>query len=111
MILKGKLKFVNPSYQSCVKGKSAEEILEQHRTSDSHLSEYLQTAAQIRSNQELIAALAKASNDSGKAAGKIALLTWALVFAAILQAVAQGWPYISSYIGTKFNLHPFLVGR
>jgi hypothetical protein len=100
---------MDDTYLSCVKGKTAEEILAQPRTSASDISTYLRVAAEIRSNQELIAELKQASEDSGKAATKIAFLTWALVFAAILQAVVGAWPYASWWIRTKFNVHLFFI--
>jgi hypothetical protein len=78
-------------YDSFVKGKTAEDILALPNTADANQSPYLQVAAQIRSNQELVQALKTASEDSGKTANKIVYLTWALVSAAILQAVATVW--------------------
>jgi hypothetical protein len=97
-------------YLSCIKDKTAEEILANHRTSASDMSTYFRVAAEIRSNQELIVALTQASEDSGKAASKIVTLTKVLALAAILQAIAIAWPYISWWIGTKLNRHPFLIG-
>jgi hypothetical protein len=76
------------TYDAYVQGKSAEEILAEFHTADSNLSPYLQVAAQIRSNQDLTAALMQASEDSGKIGKKVVLLTVALIMAAILQAAA-----------------------
>jgi len=43
----------------------------------------------------LITALDRASNDSGKLAGRLLWLTAALVFVGVLQAVATAWPYLA----------------
>jgi hypothetical protein len=43
---------------------------------------------------QLIGALNKASDDSGKLGVRIVRLTYALVFVGILQAIATAWPYI-----------------
>ncbi len=59
------------AYEDHVRGRTAEEVLAQYHTADSNLSPYLQIAAQIRSNQELIQALKTASEDSGKTARKM----------------------------------------
>jgi hypothetical protein len=95
----------NP-YEDFVRGKTAENILAQYYTADSNLSSYLQVSAQIRSNQELIEALKQASLDSGTTARKIVWLTRALVGAAILQAVATGWGYL-----TWWMTHVSSLGR
>lgn len=79
------------TYESFVKGKSAEQILEEGLTANSNLAAYLQVAAQVRSNQELIAELKKASTDSGRIANKVMWLTVALVAVGILQAVVVWW--------------------
>lgn len=82
-------------YETFVQGKTAEEILAHGNTADSNQSPYLQVAAQIRSNQELIEALKMASKDSDDTGRKSVWLTVALVGAAILQAVATGWNSLS----------------
>ena len=91
----------NP-YEDHVRNKTAEQILAQYSAADSNQSPYLQVAAQIRSNQELIAALTKASADSGTTALKIVWLTRALVGAAILQAVAPGWDHLAWWMTHEF---------
>jgi hypothetical protein len=94
------------AYEDHVRGRTAEEVLAQYHTADSNLSPYLQIAAQIRSNQELIQALKTASEDSGKTARKIVHLTWALVGAAILQAIATGWHHLAWW-----TTHGFSFGK
>ena len=90
-------------YTTYVWKKSSEEILSQYSTADSNLAPYLQVSAQIRSNQELIAALKQASVDSGKAAVRIVVLTVALVGAALLQAVATGWDHLVWWVNHGFT--------
>jgi hypothetical protein len=81
----------NASYGT-VKGKTAEEIL---ATADCSypgpIGEYLRVAAQIRTNQELISALSKASADGGNLQSRIILLTIVLAVAAVLQFLATDW--------------------
>lgn len=91
-------------YETHVKGKTAEEILESGLTADSNQSSYLQVAAQIRSHQELIDALRNASKDSNKAAQKIVWLTVALFVAAILEAVATAWSYLAWWVKHAFHI-------
>lgn len=81
-------------YSTGVKGKTAEQILAQAESGHADLGAYLIAAAQVRSNEELIAALRQASSDSEKTANKIVYLTIALVIGALLQAIATGWPYL-----------------
>ena len=81
-------------YETYVKGKTAEQILARPETRSTVYQSYLQVAAQVRSNQELIAELKKASHDSDKTGRKIMWLTFALVATGIIQAVATGWNYL-----------------
>jgi len=60
----------NP-YEAHVQNRTAEEILAALHTADSNLAHYLQTAANIHSNQDLIRALKQASDDSGEVGKKI----------------------------------------
>lgn len=80
---------MNTPYEVYVKGKNAEEILAAYNTADSNLASYLQIAAQIRSNQELIGALTSASGDSTRIGNKLIWLTVALVSTGVLQAVVS----------------------
>ena len=90
-------------YEKHVRGKTAEEILAQGDTVNSNQSPYLQVAAHIRSNQDLIEALKTASNDSTNTARRIVRLTRALVGAAVLQAVATGWSHLAWWFAHGFR--------
>jgi hypothetical protein len=93
-----------PSYVSQVKDKTAEQILASSDCSyQGPIGEYLRVAAQVRTNQELAAALAKASEDSGKLQSRIVLLTVVIALAAIVQAVATAWPYLIWWIKHGLN--------
>jgi hypothetical protein len=59
---------------------------------------YLRVAAQVRTNQELAAALAKASDDSGQLQRRIVILTVVIAGAAIAQVIATAWPYLVWWI-------------
>jgi hypothetical protein len=72
-----------------------EEILAAANLGTSDTAGYLNVAAQVRSNEELIAALSKASTDSANVACRIFWLTLVLAIAAFLQAIATVWPYLS----------------
>jgi hypothetical protein len=91
------------SYEVYVQGKTAEEILAYSHTADSNLSPYLQVAAQIRSNQDLVRALKEASEDSSKIGRRIVSLTVALILAAILQAAANSWGHLVWWITHGFR--------
>lgn len=83
------------SYDSQVKDKTAEQILAASDcTYEGPIGHYLRVAAQVRTNQELSQALAKASEDSGKLQGRIMILTVVIACAAIAQAIATAWPYL-----------------
>ena len=86
-----------------VKDKTAEEILANFHAADSNSSSYLQTAARIRSNQELIRALEQASKDSGMVGRRVVWLTAALIFVGILQAIATGWGYLAWWLTHHFR--------
>jgi hypothetical protein len=49
--------------------------------------------AAVRTNQELINALTKASDESGRLAKTLVLLTGALVFVGVLQAIVTALPH------------------
>jgi hypothetical protein len=67
-------------YQRDVKGKSDEEVLiAAGQRLFSNETPYLQMAAQVRSTQSLVAALKKASEDSGAVSARLFWLTLALV--------------------------------
>jgi hypothetical protein len=100
------LQIMATPYELHVQGKTAEEILADLHSPDSNIAPYLQTAAQVRSNQELIKALKLASDDSTNVAKNIVRLTWALVGAAILQAIATGWNNLAWWAA-----HGFWFGR
>ena len=81
------------TYSEFVKGKTAEEILANDAApcdvgNESRISGYLQVAAVVRSNQDLIAELKKASKDSGRLTLCIVGLTAALVVVGLAQAAA-----------------------
>jgi len=81
-----------------IKGKTAEEILATVDCSYAGpIGEYLRIAAQVRTNQELTTVLTQASTESGNLQKKIVVLTIVLALAAIGQAVATSWPYLSSW--------------
>ena len=52
------------------------------------VGEYLRVAAQVRCNQELVAALKQASDDSGKLQFWLLLRTLAIFLAGVAQAIA-----------------------
>ena len=89
-------------YETLVKNKTAEQILEQYNAADSNQAAYLQAAAQIRSNQELVKALQTASEESGMIAERVVYLTLALVMAAICQTIATAWHYLVWWVSHGF---------
>jgi hypothetical protein len=91
-------------YEDEVRGKTAEQILSNYHSADSNHSRYLQIAAQVRSNQELINSLKQASADTVETSRKIVCLTFALVAAAILQALATSWGYLSWWVTHGFSV-------
>lgn len=103
------------AYASEIKGKSAEEILAHPNIrggNDEDYYSYLRLAARVRTNQELMSELKKASeaqvqstehlrcaldtasSDSSRIARNVFRLTVVIGVAAICQAVAAGWPYL-----------------
>lgn len=72
---------------------------------DGPIGQCLRIAAQVRTNQELTGALAKASDDSGKIQYRIVMLTLVIAGAAIAQVVATAWPYLAWWIkhGLRFS--------
>lgn len=85
------------NYESSVKGRTAEQILanDQAWTTNHVVSSYLQIAAQVRSNEELIAELKHASADSGRMSQRLVCLTGVLAIVGIAQAIATAWPYMA----------------
>lgn len=82
-------------FYETIKGKTTEEILASNLAGEGNTrGEYLRVAARVRSNQELIASLQKASDDSSYLGKLIVILTCALVAVGLLQAVATAWPYL-----------------
>src|SRR5258708_4382292 len=93
------------SYVSEVKDKTAEQILATSNCSyDGPIGYYLRVAAQVRTNQELAAALAKASDDSGKLQWRIVILTLVIAIAAIAQVMATAWPNLVRWVKHGFRL-------
>jgi hypothetical protein len=89
----------NARYVSQVKDKTAEQILATSDcTYEGPIGYYLRVAAQVRTNQELAAALAKASDDSGQLQRRIVILTVVIAGAAIAQVIATAWPYLVWWI-------------
>jgi len=95
-------------YERDVKGKSDEEVLiAAGQRLFSNETPYLQMAAQVRATQSLVAALKKASEDSGAVSARLFWLTLALVGAALIQAMASGWPYLTWWANHKLHLSVF----
>jgi hypothetical protein len=85
-------------YENYIRGKSAEEILATGAGAiTGPIGDFIRVSAAVRTNQELITALNRASRESGQLANRVVLLTGALVAVGVLQAVATGWPYITAY--------------
>lgn len=92
------------NYKVFVEGKTAEEILASDRawTAGDQVTSYLQVAAQVRSNQELIAELKRASANSDIVSRRIVILTgWLAALTGVLalvglaQVIATAWPYLA----------------
>jgi hypothetical protein len=82
-------------YEKNVKGKSAEEILATGAGAiPGPLGEFARVSAAVRTNEELITALTRASAESGMLAKRVVWLTGALVLVGFMQAIATAWPYI-----------------
>ena len=99
----------SPTYKTFVEGKTAEQILADGMTSlplaSGSISEYLRVAAQIRSTQDqvsstkdLVTALERASTSSDQFGRKVVILTLIIAFAAVIQAIATAWPYLSWWV-------------
>lgn len=95
-------------YDEHVHGKSAEEILQTAGGTaatgpvDGVAGEYYRLAAQVRSTQELIAALKNASASSDALSKRVlslnrvlVWLTLALVVVGLCGALATAWPYLA----------------
>jgi hypothetical protein len=78
---------MSDNYKVFVQNKTSEQILASERAWDSNptLASYLQIAAQVRSNGDLLSELKRASQDSGNASRRIVWLTVVLAAAALLQ--------------------------
>lgn len=78
---------MSDNHKVFVENKTSEQMLACERAWDSNPtpSSYLQFAAQVRSNGELISELKRASQDSGKVSRRIVWLTVVLAAAALLQ--------------------------
>jgi len=86
-------------YEERVKDRSAEQILQTAGGGTSGAvvgadGEYLRVAAQVRSTQELIDALKRASSANDIFSTRVFWLTIALVVVGAVQAVATAWPYL-----------------
>jgi hypothetical protein len=97
-------------YEQYVKGKNSEQLLDasaggSHPVQSVH-GEYFRISAQVRSTQELMASLDRASTDNGKLGSKVLWLTVALVCVGSLQAVAAAWPYLADW-GNRHGIHLF----
>lgn len=97
-------------YEERVKGKSSEEILQTAGGTaaggvfPNPEGEYFRMAAQVRSTQELIDALKKASASNDALARRVlglnralVWLTFALVVVGSCGALATAWPYLASW--------------
>jgi hypothetical protein len=91
------------NYKALVEGKTAEQILatDQAWAANGTVSSCLRIAAQVRSNEELISELKRASADSGKVSRQLvaltralAALTGVLALVGIAQVIATAWPYL-----------------
>jgi len=82
------------AYETYVKDKEAEAIIQSADTGHLDVSEYLKIAAQVRSQAILISALQKASTDSSTTAQKIVNLTKVLAVVGALQVVAMSWDHL-----------------
>jgi hypothetical protein len=81
-------------YEQFIKGKTAEEILATGGGAiTGPIGEFVRVGAAVRTNQELIDALTKASSESGRVAERLVWLTAALVAVGALQAVVTAFPY------------------
>ena len=86
-------------YEERVKGRTAEEILQTAGGGDGGAvlgadGDYLRVAAQVRSTQELIEELKKASASNKVFSTRLFWLTIALVVVAGVQVLATAWPYL-----------------
>jgi hypothetical protein len=86
-------------YEERVKGRSAEELLltaggGAGGAVQGPEGEYFRIAAQVRSTQELIEELKKASASNNAFSTRVFCLTVVLAVAAVVQAVATAWPYL-----------------
>src|ERR1700735_3260561 len=86
-------------YEERVKGRSAEQILQTAGGGSGGAvvdadGDYLRVAAQVRSTQELIEELKKASASNAVFSKRVLWLTVALVVVGVAQAIATAWPYL-----------------
>ena len=86
-------------YTNEVKDKSSEEILANPNCNyDGPIGEFLRTAAQVRSLQELIKQLERASADSSELQCRLFWLTVVIALAGCGQALATAWPYLVPWL-------------
>jgi hypothetical protein len=81
-------------YEHFIKGKSAEEILATGAGAiTGPIGDFVRVGAAVRTNQELVDALTKASIESGRVAERLVWLTGAFVAVGVLQAIVTALPY------------------
>lgn len=101
-------------YEERIKGKSSEEILQSAGGAaaagvlQDPEGAYYRTAAQVRSTQEFIEALKKASASNDALSKRVywlnvvlVILTGALVVVGGCAALATAWPYLAWYSGHR----------
>ena len=82
-------------YLDFVKGKTAEDILAHGGGAiTGPIGEYIRVAATVRTNQELISALDRASADNTRLARRLVWLTAVLAIIGLAQTIAIAWPFL-----------------
>ena len=100
----------NGDYVNEVQGETSENLLAKKNCADpGPIGEYLRTAAQVRSRQELIVELMRASADSGELQRRLFCLTRVIASIGLLQAIATAWPYLAPW--AKTVVWPWLTHR
>jgi len=94
-------------YEECVKDRSAEQILQTAGGGSGGAwsgadGDYLRVAAQVRSTQELIGELKKASASNTVFSTRVFWLTVVLVAVGGVQALATAWPYLVPWLKHLF---------
>jgi len=90
-------------YEERIEGKSAEQILQTAAGGIGGVwqgpeGEYLRIAAQVRSTQELIEELKRASASNNAFSRRVFWLTFALVVVGGIEALATAWPYLMWWV-------------